>query len=143
MSEHAVDRYLERVKPALDLAAASEDLVRMAQSCGEIVEDYPDWVFNLRELVGDDYFDSELEHRHVAVLMLGDDIALPLVERRNDLLAVTCLSRAGLPEGARAYRNRKNRSKRARRATLRSAQRDRGEQKRAKRLGTERDRYAA
>lgn len=92
ISDHAVDRYIERVKPTLTRREATKDLRRLARSVGTITAERPEWV-------GEScYVDGWL--------LLGDDIALPVLKTPGGWLAKTVLARGVLPPGVRRMRNR-------------------------------------
>lgn len=98
LTEHAVDRYQERVRPALSPEAAKADLLRLIAACGRQGTP-PEWAISNEYVT--DWF-----------LFIGDDVCLPIHKGS----AVTCLTRGGLPELTRARRNeRKQAQRRARR----------------------------
>src|SRR4051812_18838316 len=92
ISDHAVDRYIERVKPTLTRREATKDLRRLARSVGSITTERPDWVGEACHVDG--------------WLLLGDDIALPVLKTPVGWLAKTVLARGVLPPGVRRMRNR-------------------------------------
>lgn len=93
---HAVDRYIERVKPALDRPAAVEDLARLVQACARI-DGAPGW------MRGGDL--SRLVSEFAQWLWIGDDVALPLLPSDDGgFLAVTCVARGHISESAQAHR---------------------------------------
>lgn len=105
VTNHAVERYQERVRPALDRQGAFDELVRLLRAAGDVVEDLPVWAHHTED--DDVKFD--------AVAMLGPDIAAPChLTQGGYLLAVTVIARGWLPDGARQHRNRVHRARRQR-----------------------------
>lgn len=103
LSLHAIERFQQRMRPALTLAAAEEELAEL-MALGEIVGQPPDW-FARRQL------------QHAPCYLVVGDFVLPLVPARYDpevLCATTCVARGGLSDKARERRNshrrRRNRS---------------------------------
>jgi hypothetical protein len=99
-TRHVIDRYRERVKPALDLRKAREDLALLAQRCGQFTE-IPEWL---------DLHEDRLTGWATRWLMIGDDIAIPLQEDRTMpggqcWLAVSCLTRGGRSDLSKAKRS--------------------------------------
>lgn len=111
ISDHAITRYRERCKPALDDENAGRDLGRIA-ALGRVLTEAPRW------LVG--------RARQTSPLYLEvGDIILPLVPDRGgsgDWCAVTCIARGGISEPARRRRTdrRRVRAPRAGRRSHRS-----------------------
>jgi hypothetical protein len=71
IGEHAIDRYLERVKPGLGAAvAADEDLERLIVACGDIRPEPPAWKHEA-------HTPTDRDRPAIAWLWLGEDIALP------------------------------------------------------------------
>jgi hypothetical protein len=103
LSDHAVERYQERVKPALDLQAAREDLERMLP-LGTFQHDPPPWDRPFDEADG--------------WLLLGEGIVIPLSrnqDRRPGFWAITVLSHREIsPEKRRARNDHKARQRQAR-----------------------------
>lgn len=92
VTDHAVWRYQERVRPGLELADARRDLLRLLKGC-EVTTDLPDWT-------------RDREDRVDAVAVLSDGVVLALIrERGSKYRAVTCLVRGGMGEQTRARRN--------------------------------------
>src|SRR4051794_10957050 len=94
LSAHAIDRFHERVRPALERPAAAAELERLAE-VGAIVRDEPDWLHASPDAGGEAY------------LLLCEDIVLPLTwsRFRGQWVARTCIARGGNSEKARVRRN--------------------------------------
>lgn len=102
VTDHAIARYEERVRPGLPFRAAEAELLTVLRFA-EFTDVTPEWARG---------------HGHEGVvgwLLLGDGIAFPLV-RNNGLVAVTCLVAGGASEDVLAAR-------RLKRATRRRARR--------------------
>jgi hypothetical protein len=101
MTDHALERYRERVRPHLeDDDAVYKDARRLVDCAGELVEGAPEWV--RYGWVGEN-FDAR------GWLVCGD-IAMPLAEDRQrpgKLVALTVLTRGSISDEARRNRNRK------------------------------------
>jgi hypothetical protein len=102
LSHHCVERFHERVRPALDRIAARRELEALIAH-GEIADEPPEWMARtMRE---------EAE----AYLIVTDDLVLPLVHTGlGDIVAIakTCIARGGISEKARENRNRRRRARR-------------------------------
>lgn len=109
LSKHAAVRYAERVRPGLPAHRCAEELKRMAalRLSGLRLSTQPAWVRDPEE--------GRLEPLPEAWLLVGDDVALPVVNG----VAVTCLTRGSLSERSRAGRA----AHRARKAAARAAKR--------------------
>jgi hypothetical protein len=81
LTTHAVERYHERVKPALSREAAKQEAKALIASC-EITEEIPAWCV---EGAGD--------HKVVAYAVVCDGVAFPLAENDGRYVALTCLAR--------------------------------------------------
>jgi len=104
VSPHALTRYVERVKPGLEIGAAYRDLTRVSEH-GEIVLDPPPWLARTMLKRADLY------------LQIGD-IVFPLRRDRGrpgSCHATTCIARSGLSDLARRRRNLARRWRRAER----------------------------
>ncbi len=86
-SQHAVERYIERVKPCLDRDRAWAELKALAP-LGEIVTQRPAWAGTGDAADG--------------FLCLCDCVCFPVING----LAVTCLVRGSLPKHTRLARNK-------------------------------------
>lgn len=117
LTDHAVERYQLRVRPALTIAQVREDLERL-MAFGKFVEKPPAWV------VPDD-------DRADGYLILAPGVCLAVVQERHCRVAVTCLTNMGLSDETRRKRNLDARAKRYRRGIRR---RKWAERKQAKRL---------
>lgn len=85
VSTHAAERYQERIRPGLDVAAAGDELHRMLNTVAQPVPTRPAWVFDYRPTGGpsDAWF------------MIGPDIAVPCARRNPGVYrAITVLHRA-------------------------------------------------
>lgn len=89
LTEHAIERYVERVKPHLELAEARAELERLADMCPGPSEPPA----HLRERRDDADAFAEIAPGIWLVLLNGR--------------ALTCLTNAGLSEAARRNRNRR------------------------------------
>lgn len=100
-TRHVIDRYRERVKPALTLGLAAADFVLLAKGCGVIVPTLA-WAHTLP---GGEQ--SGLSRDTERWLMIGDDIAISLItSTRGGWLAGTCVTRGGISEITRNARSR-------------------------------------
>jgi hypothetical protein len=99
VSQHAVDRFVERVRPALDVGEARHELERLIDQCGQI-GDRPDWQDHRADLCE-------------RWLWIGPDICLPV---QRDL-AITVLVRGLVPD---QHRRNLNQAKQAARRAARS-----------------------
>lgn len=97
VSTHALDRYAQRVRPALTRDQASHDLERLIATHGHLDTQPPPW---LRAAPGRAY------------LHLGDDVCLPLAGAPGGWVAVTTAVRGSMPHEARQARNAANASRR-------------------------------
>lgn len=85
---HCIERFHERVKPALSPYAAAAELFRLMADFGRLSTQAPSWAEDA----------SEPE----AWLLLSDDIALPISGGR----ALSCITRSNFSQGERTYRSR-------------------------------------
>jgi hypothetical protein len=104
LSEHAVEQYRERAKPALDSAAARTELGRLVFS-GEIFTQPPEWT---RSAGTKPYY-----------LVIADALALPLAPQSGRWVITTCLVKTTLTERRREERAQHK----ARRASAKRGQR--------------------
>jgi hypothetical protein len=104
LSEHAVEQYRERVKPALDSAAARVELGRLVFS-GEILMEPPAW--------------SRMAGTKPYYLVIADALALPLALQSGRWVTTTCLVKTTLTERRREERSQHK----ARRASAKRARR--------------------
>lgn len=108
LSEHAVEQYRERTKPALELAAARAELAQLVFS-GEVVTEPPEWTRS-----------ASTKPFH---LVIADTLALPLAPQAGRWITTTCLVRdtmtARRREQRAEYKARRASSKRARRRARR------------------------
>jgi hypothetical protein len=104
LTAHAVQRYQQRVRPALSLEAAADELARVAL-VGEITTEPPTW--HLRSC-------AQVAPYYLSVA----DVLLPLTPHRGRpglLVATTCLVKGSLSPDARRYRTARRRRSAARR----------------------------
>ena len=116
ITDHAVRRFRERVRPALDFDAAERELLRLINDYGDLTEGAPAWL-------------DGAAVRAKAYLSIGDQIALPLradFDGSGGLVAVTCVHRGGIDPAGRRRRAEERRRRRA--------------SKRGRRMGRRRDR---
>lgn len=97
LSTHAVERYRDRVKPALSVADARTELQVLLEGAGPPTERPP---FAAGYGQGD------------AFVEVSDGICLVLVRHPDKLVAATCLVRCGLDPSRRARRKAIRRKKR-------------------------------
>lgn len=108
VTEHAIKRYGERVRPALGTSELEKEVLRVVHDVGQVSWQEPRWA----------HFDQKI----VGWIVVGPDIAFPLQfhrSRRGVLVAVTCLTRGSFGEAMREARNRTARIRRQRRAARR------------------------
>jgi hypothetical protein len=104
LTEHAVEQYRERARPALDVAGARSDLARLVSS-GDVVAEPPDWA---RSAGSKPFY-----------LIIGDALALPLAPQAGRWVTTTCLVKTTLTPRRRDERQQYK----ARRASAKRAQR--------------------
>lgn len=105
LTDHALERFQQRVRPGLTFEQAEDELARLLEEFGEWGE-CPDWYD------GDDFLSARW-------LWLGDDIAIPVQpsEWGDCECTVTILIPSGFRPGARLHLTRAKRNQRqARRA---------------------------
>ncbi len=93
LTAHAIERYRDRVKPHLTFEEANAELRRLLRTA-TAVSQRPSW--------------SNDKYEDATYAVLSDGIAL--VVRSNQYaagVAVTCLTRAGVSDEARAKRNKR------------------------------------
>jgi hypothetical protein len=98
LSQHAVDRYQQRVRPALSAELAREDLGRLI-GLGRVASEPPSWL-------------ADRQAQRAAFYLTVGDVVLPLDPDRRDterLIALTCIARGGISEIARHARNQRRR----------------------------------
>lgn len=128
LTDHAVDRFVERVRPGLDRQAAQVQLERLV--VGVPVVPMPTWC--LEEMRGTGEPGQE-------VAEITGEIVLPLrTDERGRLVAVSCLTKGEFTVIHRVRRNRRNAGRRAARAAKRKAFHDRMGSRDRKRAGQER-----
>jgi hypothetical protein len=108
-TNHAVERYRDRVRPGYSFADARRDLLNVAEAAGTISDEAPSWVVES---------DLEADRRYMKI---GDDICAVLepTSGADRAVIVTVLFKGGLSPQARARRNRYAAHKRARRRARR------------------------
>lgn len=111
VSQHALERY------ALRASAFPDDPERARRQLGQVMAGcgtlggQPGWVNEAAE--------PRHENEAVTWLLLGEDIAMPLVARNVGLVAVTCIARGGISDAARSGRREYKRKRRASRRRVR------------------------
>ncbi len=98
LSRHAVCRYRERIRPALEHEDAHQDLRRLIK-LGQVSTTPPSWL-------------EQRAFQTAALYLVVGDVVLPLDPCRRDrsrLVALTCLARGGVSETARRRRNARRR----------------------------------
>ncbi len=107
ISQHAVQRYRERIKPGLDEAAARSELERL-RAVGTVVREPPTWL-------------HAADHAP-CYLLFGDDVALPLLRHSDGgWVASTCVPRSTLTSERRQAKTARRRSLAARARAQRRA----------------------
>jgi hypothetical protein len=104
LTEHAVEQYRERARPALDLAGARCDLARLVSN-GDVFAEPPDWA---RSAGSKPFY-----------LVIGDALAFPLAPQAGRWVTTTCLVKTTLTPRRRDERQQYK----ARRASAKRAQR--------------------
>lgn len=107
LTEHAVQRFQERVRPGLGLAMARAELRRLVDAHAEVCEP-PGW-----------YFEGGRHARADTLVRIGPDILLPCATRDGRLFALTVVCRGLLGDDERAYRRRCKRVERERKRASR------------------------
>jgi hypothetical protein len=96
ISQHAVQRYRERIKPGLDEAGARVELERL-RAVGTVVREPPRWL--------------HAADRAPCYLLLGDDVALPLLRVADGgWIASTCVPKSTLTVNRREAKTARRRS---------------------------------
>lgn len=119
LSDHAVERYQERVKPALDLQAAREDLTRMLR-IATVQKETPSWG------------QGESHGQPVdAWAIISEGVCAPLARRHDGsgYFAITVLTHRGISDESRARRNVAKAAQRRRRARHRMKWVERNQEK--------------
>ena len=113
VTPHCERRFQERCRPTLELAAAARELRRLIAEHGVFVSDPPAWLARRQAQEADAY------------LLIGADLVLPLRRAASGPgpVALTCLTRTGISEAAREFRNRRAQQTRARRRARRRGRR--------------------
>jgi hypothetical protein len=104
LTAHCVERFRERFCPGLDLEAAEDRLANLLDHARFDVRP-PTWLV-------------QMPRPAAAYLVVGDDLALPLLERGSRsgvFVALTCLARGGITHAARARRKEHRARQKARR----------------------------
>ena len=96
LSKHCVERWRNRFRPGLDVAAARRELEGVLECAGgRVVDSPPDWT-RLAE-----------PDSHTSFLVVSEDLVLVLIERGERLLAKTCVSRGTISPWERMRRRRR------------------------------------
>lgn len=98
ITNHAVERYIERVRPALEIGPARTEMTRLARDCGIRTTEPPDWVasHDIKIQRGQEVPDSYIDIGNTGIVF---------VLYKNTM--VTVLTRAGMGSTARQTRNAK------------------------------------
>lgn len=92
LTNHAVARYQERVRPGLDLAAAKRELTRLLAEHGQESE-RPDWM-------------ADRADQPDLWVTIGPDVWLPcLVKQHGRIVAVSVVCNGNISEATRRKRN--------------------------------------
>jgi hypothetical protein len=89
ITEHAIEQFRQRCRPALDFKAAKGELMALLHDHGRITLERPAWSRS-----------ATTRHGTEAWVLIGDSVALPVLGGA----AITCLTRGGIPEEERARR---------------------------------------
>jgi len=96
ISDHAVARYCERVRPGLDGAAARAELERL-RAVATVVHEPPAWL--------------HAADQASCYLLLGDDVVLPLLRQSDEgWVASTCVPKSTLTVQRRAAKTARRKS---------------------------------
>jgi hypothetical protein len=95
-TDHAIERYAQRVRPALTRAQARHELMRIVEH-GEIAHARPAWL---------------RYHGTADGYLLVADVCFPLRRRGNRWIALTCLTRGSLTPHERRERSELHRARR-------------------------------
>jgi hypothetical protein len=106
LTEHAVEQYRERIRPALDPASARVELSRLVPS-GQIRAEPPEWA---RSAGLKPYY-----------LVIGDALALPLAPQHGRWVTTTCLVHTTLTPRRREERTRRRTQRAAAKRARRGA----------------------
>ncbi|MGA7396861.1 MAG: hypothetical protein WBW62_05370 [Solirubrobacterales bacterium] len=99
LSEHAIERFRERFRPALSLAKAAVELRWLVGKAGTVSNRQPKWASIENEAAPD------------AFLTIGEDLILLLKLGNGRMTAVTCLCRGTIRKSERNKRRNGRRSR--------------------------------
>jgi hypothetical protein len=100
VTPHALERYIERVRPGLDEACALHELAAVAQAGGTVTRVPPPWML----------VDEEMGPQCDTYLLIGEDMVFPMYyDPRAYRVAATCITRGALSDRARAARQERRR----------------------------------
>jgi hypothetical protein len=109
LTGHSIERFRERCRPALDFAAAKRELKRLVASHAVVDAEPPEW------------FAGRARMSAEAFIVISEEIVLPVrTSSTRYAFAVTCVTRTGLSDKSRAYRNGKAQRHRAYKRRARS-----------------------
>lgn len=100
LTRHALERFGERVRPALADEALATELGALISRFGRVLNEPPVWQAERGRQKSDLYIE------------LGEDLVVPLNRGGTRYFATTVLTRSGISDKAREKRNRRSRSKR-------------------------------
>jgi hypothetical protein len=92
ITEHAIEQFRQRCRPALDFQAAKGELMALLRDHGRVTLERPAWTRSATTKYGTEGW-----------LLIGDCVALPIL----DGAVITCLTRGGIPDTERARRKAK------------------------------------
>lgn len=99
LSAHAVERFRDRVRPALALDQAAAELERLIDD-GRVRNYAPRWV-------------ADRQHQRAAFYLVVGDLVFPMDPSHRDqttLRVLTCLARGHISPAARRAKNRRRRA---------------------------------
>lgn len=120
LTDHAIERYHERVRPALvDTAAALAEMLAVMPAAGVWLDGAPEWLSG-----------EKLDRKYEAAgyILIGDDVAFPVI----GTAILTCATRGGLSPERRASKREGRRKKAQHRRQLRASGQKPGDETRGK-----------
>lgn len=122
VSQHAVRRYVERLKPALDgdMGTARRELEQLVGQA-TVVKDRPEWIPDARD-------DADRDEAHRWLVVEGCGIVMPV---NRQYVVLTVLANGGLSDQTRQRRNDRRRDRQHRRRARSQRYISKGPQQRA------------